>query len=240
VTYTKNHETWTSTDTITTAHMNNFETQYELARAYFDTHNHSTLYYTKEYMDVTYWHKDNDGAGSGSDADLIYKSDGNLHATGLSNLILPIEGLIILWYGAIVDIPANWHLCDGNSGTINLLNKIPMCAGDVYVREATGGSVELTSSGTISLTSHVITEAEMASHRHPFLDNVGVVDLNHYYHDGSWLKGEVSGSSGTYTDYTTGGGGAHTHSPGEGTQFSGEACACMPAYRALAYIQRIS
>lgn len=34
-----------------------------------------------------------------------------------------MTGLICLWYGAIVDIPPGWLLCDGTAGTPNLLNR---------------------------------------------------------------------------------------------------------------------
>ena len=34
-----------------------------------------------------------------------------------------MPGMIMLWAGAIVDIPSGWHLCDGDAGTIDLRNK---------------------------------------------------------------------------------------------------------------------
>ena len=35
---------------------------------------------------------------------------------------LPI-GSIIMWYKTTAEIPAGWHICDGNDGTPNLLGK---------------------------------------------------------------------------------------------------------------------
>jgi hypothetical protein len=35
---------------------------------------------------------------------------------------LPV-GSIIMWYGTAATVPANWHICDGTSGTPNLVNK---------------------------------------------------------------------------------------------------------------------
>lgn len=51
-----------------------------------------------------------------------------------------MKGIICLWGGAIEDIPAGWHLCDGNDGTPDLRNKFIMAAGDAYSPGDTGGS----------------------------------------------------------------------------------------------------
>jgi len=49
-------------------------------------------------------------------------------------------GIIALWHGAIVDIPAGWAQCDGNNGTPDLKNKFIVGAGDTYNPGDTGGS----------------------------------------------------------------------------------------------------
>lgn len=51
------------------------------------------------------------------------------------------RGLIIIWSGAIVDIPAGWVLCDGNNGTPDLRNRFIIGAGDTYSVDDTGGSL---------------------------------------------------------------------------------------------------
>ncbi len=53
-------------------------------------------------------------------------------------------GSIILWFGAIVNIPSGYVLCDGNDGTPNLQNKFIVGAGDTYAVDAVGGSVDHT------------------------------------------------------------------------------------------------
>ena len=50
-------------------------------------------------------------------------------------------GLIILWYGAIVDIPSGFVICDGNNGTPDLRDKFVVGAGSTYAVGASGGSV---------------------------------------------------------------------------------------------------
>lgn len=56
---------------------------------------------------------------------------------------MPIQtGMIILWSGAIVDIPAGYVLCDGNNGTPDLRNRFIVGAGDTYDPGDVGGATE--------------------------------------------------------------------------------------------------
>lgn len=56
-------------------------------------------------------------------------------------LYLYLKGMIVLWSGAIVDIPDGWQLCDGTNGTPNLRDRFIVGAGTGYAVGATGGSV---------------------------------------------------------------------------------------------------
>ena len=49
-------------------------------------------------------------------------------------------GIICLWYGAIVNIPAGWIICDGNNGTPDLRDKFIVGAGSTYAVDANGGA----------------------------------------------------------------------------------------------------
>lgn len=51
-----------------------------------------------------------------------------------------IPGCIMLWYGAIANVPSGWHLCNGNMGTPDLMNNFIMGAGDTYDPDDTGGT----------------------------------------------------------------------------------------------------
>jgi len=55
-------------------------------------------------------------------------------------MIIP-SGVILLWFGAIIDIPAGWVICDGNNGTPNLQDRFLVGAGDTYNPDNTGGAV---------------------------------------------------------------------------------------------------
>lgn len=53
---------------------------------------------------------------------------------------IPIGGIVI-WSGAIVDIPAGWSLCDGSGSTPDLRDRFIVGAGSTYAVDATGGLV---------------------------------------------------------------------------------------------------
>lgn len=54
-------------------------------------------------------------------------------ATILANKALgTLSGIIVLWSGAIDDIPDGWLLCDGTQGTPDLILKFIPCAGLAY------------------------------------------------------------------------------------------------------------
>lgn len=48
-------------------------------------------------------------------------------------------GIIAIWKGAIVDIPAGWAYCDGNNGTPDLDFQLVIGAGNSYAPAETGG-----------------------------------------------------------------------------------------------------
>ena len=50
------------------------------------------------------------------------------------------RGLILLWSGAIVDIPSGFVLCNGNNGTPDLRDKFVVGAGDSYAVNDSGGA----------------------------------------------------------------------------------------------------
>lgn len=54
---------------------------------------------------------------------------------------IPIGGILI-WSGAIVDIPGNFAICDGNNGTPNLIDNFIVGAGNDHAVNDTGGNVD--------------------------------------------------------------------------------------------------
>lgn len=230
----KNLDTWTSSDPITTIFLDNFETIYTEASLYLSSHNHDLLYYTKTEMEATFWYSGTMGHGAGSDADRIYKSTGNLHASGFAGLGVA-TGLIILWYGATGAIPSGWHLADGTLGTVDLRDRMPVGAGtgSGYTVGNTGGSATFTATGAFTVDVHILTISEMGAHRHPFVDTYGN-DGGAY---GPYAGGSCAGPSArSGTTNSSGSGSGHGH---PGSTLTGNAVNSMPFFKALCYIQKI-
>ena len=73
-----------------------------------------------------------------------------------------ISGMIILWSGSIVSIPAGWVLCDGTNSTPDLRDRFVVGAGTTYAVGNTGGSanaivVSHTHTATVTDPGHAHT-----------------------------------------------------------------------------------
>lgn len=72
-----------------------------------------------------------------------------------------MPGMIMLWYGAIVDIPTGWTLCDGTNGTPNLNGLFVRGAGaGPGAPGTTGGSVSHNHDFTGDGHSHDVPSGE--------------------------------------------------------------------------------
>lgn len=58
-----------------------------------------------------------------------------------------MKGIIVLWGGAIVDIPAGWGLCDGLNGKPDLQDRFVLGAGATYSPDATAATNVAADSG---------------------------------------------------------------------------------------------
>lgn len=236
--YTKNRDPWNSGDLVTIATMDNFETIYTEASSYLSSHTHDDLYPTKAEMEAAYWYAGNDGSGSGADADLIYRSTGNLHAASFAGMGVP-TGLVIIWYGSVASIPSGWHICDGSGGTIDLRNRFPVGAG-------TGSSYSVGDTGTgshtvlgaVNVAGHSLTAAEVAGHGHDYTDYYAGGGTATYWSGSgyAYINGIDSSSSTTgYPNIGKATADAHTHT----STFTGDSFSVLPPYRALCYIQKV-
>lgn len=66
------------------------------------------------------------------------------------------RGIILIWSGAIVDIPAGWTLCDGTAGTPDLRDRFVVGAGSTYDPNDTGGAVNHTHTFTGDGHNHIL------------------------------------------------------------------------------------
>jgi Phage Tail Collar Domain len=84
--------------------------------------------------------------------------------TSVSNRIP--YGVIVMWYGSIVSIPAGWALCNGSSGTPNLQDRFIVGAGSTYGVGNTGGQNSITLSVTqLPTHNHSVNTSDLA-HTH--------------------------------------------------------------------------
>ncbi|MBL7157322.1 MAG: hypothetical protein ISS92_04055 [Candidatus Omnitrophica bacterium] len=93
-----------------------------------------------------------------------YKAE---HAVIADNLTIPElpSGVIVMWSGAIVDIPEGWALCDGTNGTPDLRDRFIVGAS-----QDDGPIAKTTVKGSLQQIGgeheHTLTENELASHHH--------------------------------------------------------------------------
>ncbi len=65
-------------------------------------------------------------------------------------------GMILMWAGAIVDIPDGYALCNGANGTPDLRDRFVIGAGDTYDPDDSGGAVNHNHTFTGDGHSHTI------------------------------------------------------------------------------------
>lgn len=134
--------------------------------------------------------------------------------------------IVIIWSGAIIDIPDGWFLCDGQNGTPNLLNRFVVGSGNLYALDSTGGNKDAI------LVSHNHANASTnttGSHNHSvsFTDFTGSLGGN--------LVGATSAQAQQGTMGTSSSG-SHTHTVNVNTVGESGTDKNLPPYLALAYI----
>ena len=76
-------------------------------------------------------------------------------------------GAILMWSGAINDIPVGWALCDGSNGTPDLRDRFIVGAGGSYNVGNTGGASSVTlNTSQIPPHSHSGSTSSAGSHTH--------------------------------------------------------------------------
>jgi len=123
-----------------------------------------------------------------------------------------MPGMIMLWYGAIADVPSGWAFCDGTLGTPDLRDKFI-----VQAKEDVGGVPKSNILGWL-LQSYVKN-----AHTHTFTGDGHSHDLN----DGVAIEGGLI--DGDFSHQTT-------VSPASGET---DTSYHIPSFYALAYIMKL-
>jgi len=114
------------------------------------------------------------------------KLDSSEFESGLSELSTFPSGGIVMWSGAIGNIPLGWTICDGTDGTPDLRDRFIVGAGSTYLPDDTGGE-----------NSVQLTESEMPSHSHNINSAGGHIHSGETSLNRTALTGRVS-----FSEYT--------------------------------------
>lgn len=158
------------------------------------------------------------------------------------------EGMVIQWFGAAIDCPDGWSICDGTGGTPDMRDRFVVGAGSSYAVGNTGGSA--TASGSTAAAGghdhgaatggHVLTEDEMPSHVHTGANFTGSVKDNGEV--GPYIETanaeSYAASAPSFAFSAAGGDEAHAHTiTAEGNHtHSLAAVPTLPPYKALYFI----
>lgn len=158
------------------------------------------------------------------------------------NGAVPIGG-IILWSGAIADIPTGWSLCNGLEGTPDLRDRFIVGAGSSYPVDSTGGAVSKTTSsnGDHDHGSSSLIASSAGSHNHSS-GSLANTTASGSVPQGGGANNAVGSHSHTITG-STGSNGSHVHNISGDTDNNGDhdhSVNVLPPYYSLAYIMRTS
>lgn len=124
-------------------------------------------------------------------------------------------GVIVAWYDTAETIPAGWHVCDGEDGTIDLRDKFVLGAGDTHPVGEEGGEEEVT-----------LTVEQMPKHNHSGDARKSRVLAPSQGYAGVFMESSTSGSGPLDANTIPYAGSSQPHPN-------------MPPYYALLYIQKI-
>ena len=212
--------------------LDNLDSMYSQAVSYIDAITHSSSYYTDAQAAALYFAAANDGAGSG----LIAATLDGYTAQQIIDAGSP-SGTIGWWSGSEASIPSGWVICNGLNGTPDLRNKFLVGSGSHYSKGTSGGANTITTSGTVTIAGHALTDNEIPHHTHGTITDYYGISSGRGNRDGSeggyWL--EAATEHDAYTGYS-GSGSSHGHT---GSLWSGTASKDKrPPYHALCYIMK--
>jgi hypothetical protein len=136
------------------------------------------------------------------------------------------SNIVIMWSGAIIDIPDGWFLCDGQNGTPNLLNRFVVGSGTTYGLDSTGGSKD----AIVVSHTHSISIGTVGNHGHSFTVQ-GVTNSG-----GSFPGASIDNFAETNTPFAPAG--SHSHSLTINNNGVDGTDKNLPPYYALAYIMK--
>lgn len=158
-----------------------------------------------------------------------------------TNASMP-AGVIVMWSGALANIPSGWALCDGSNGTPNLLDRFVVSVPNGGTNPGTTGGAHTYSLNAAQLPAHAHTGSGTTN-------NNG--NHNHYMAGYNLEGGPLPGNTLPFYNWsnpttshnvnTTGDAGDHAHTFSFTTDATGSGATIdnRPAYFALAFIMKL-
>ena len=230
---------WGAATLLSAKNLNRMETQYAAGKLDIDLHGHAVVHYTKADSDAKFY-----PIASGLDADTI---DGD-HLSDLVSALVPL-GAIWIYKGVDADFTngylnaaPSWHQCDGS--TINgiicgpdMRGYFPKCP-NTSNTTGTGGAATQTLTGTVTISDHTLTLAEIASHYHYWQDQYFYNNQNGGGGGGSGWANATLANTGRTTN-TSHGAANEGHNHGTGS-LSLNAINLTPLWRANWFICKVA
>lgn len=182
------------------------------------------------------------GGGAPTIGGAVVYTAANLTQAAINALAFPV-GTIVLWYGALGNIPAGFQVCDGTNGTPDLRDRFVVGAGTTYAMGATGGAVSVTSGAggahlpVVQATSLTIDEMPAHSHHLGYRASNASTD-NGDQKDFIRSYGDSSAYAFTIVTETVGSGNPHSHNA-DAVPDHTHSVATLPPYRAIYYLMRV-
>jgi hypothetical protein len=183
---------------------------------------------------------------------ILVPDDGSRATAGGANILVAGDdlqpsvfetGMIMLWYGAAIDVPTGWAICDGSSGTPDMRDRFPVGVSGTKALGTTGGAASASTSSSGghdhggATGSTAITEAQMPAHTHEVAGG--------YLVNGNGTTDGIDGGPqanaaviSTPVTSSVGGGGGHTHTITAESNHN-HSVDTLPPYRALYFIMRL-
>lgn len=145
------------------------------------------------------------------------------------------EGSIALWSGTLVNVPANWSLCDGTGGTPNLIAR--------FLRGAPAATEPGTTGGADSHTHASMTAAGSHTHTMGYVSHSHIVNSagSHNHNDANYTRNDGHETSrntlGSHTHTTNSRSHTHTVSTDPNHTHTINAGDGRPPYYEIAFIQ---
>jgi len=157
-------------------------------------------------------------------------ADGAITAEKLApGLDLVPSGTIVMWSGAIADIPDGWALCDGTGGTPDLQDRFVLSVAAGEEPGGTGGShTKSLSVSNLPPHTHSFTTNPAGEHVHDIAANGESQGIRRTGGEGGERRGGEIYPAGEHTHSGT------TNSTGGGTSFD-----VRPKYYKLAFIMKV-